>query len=102
VRVDEPRLLPGFGEVLAGPLHDTVGTIDDHSLRIRGVTSVFPSITLASWASIFSGEGPQNTRQFGNEFFDRYAAANGGDRAPNATGAPPGMISYSGGGLARI
>ena len=35
------------------------------------VTAIFPSITLASWASIFTGKMPNETGMLGNEFFDR-------------------------------
>ncbi|HXQ24114.1 MAG TPA: Ig-like domain-containing protein, partial [Candidatus Acidoferrales bacterium] len=70
----DPLTLTGIGQVLGGRpqlLGGVSGNLDRHHLRMRGVSAVFPSITLASWASIFTGEPPGVTGILGNEFFLR-------------------------------
>jgi hypothetical protein len=72
----EPRTLAGLGQVLGGqPVASggVRGDLDLHHLRLPGVSSIFPSITLASWASIFTGAPPNQTGMLGNEFFVRTA-----------------------------
>jgi DNA-binding beta-propeller fold protein YncE len=87
---------PGFGAIMGGaPQSDGHRDIGAHSLRLRGVSAIFPSITLASWASVLSGEGPNKTGELGNEFFDRSATNRPG--VPEKRQAPPGMVSYSNG-----
>ena len=87
---------PGFGPIMGGlPLPDGHFNIGAHSLRLRGASAIFPSITLASWASVLSGQGPDNTGELGNEFFDRSATDRPG--VPAKRQPPPGMVSYSNG-----
>jgi hypothetical protein len=88
VRLD-PATTPGFRDIMGGPFHN----VDAHSLRLKGATAIFPSITLASWASVLSGQPPAVTGELGNEFFDRTLRPG----VPERLSAPAGMVSYSGG-----
>ena len=63
-----PLELPGMGEILKG--HQLTEENQQY-IMLPKVTAVFPSITLASWASIFTGSMPKDTGILGNEFFDR-------------------------------
>ncbi|HDL01642.1 MAG TPA: hypothetical protein ENH23_05350, partial [candidate division Zixibacteria bacterium] len=79
-----PLELPGIGEILKG--HQLTEENQQY-IMLPEVTAVFPSITLASWASIFTGSMPgpaepvlndqgevivpAGTGILGNEFFDR-------------------------------
>ncbi|MBI1864334.1 MAG: Ig-like domain-containing protein, partial [Nitrospirae bacterium] len=92
----EPMGLTGVGQALGRRLERLVdydepfiyqpvaltGEMEKKHVKLRGVVSVFPSITLASWASIFTGKLPGrtldaggndagHTGQLGNEFFAR-------------------------------
>lgn len=113
----DPGSLLGIGQVLGGrllteliefptdPMTDPVeipvttltGDLEGRHVKLRGVTAVFPSITLASWASIFTGELPGKTGELGNEFFARDQLNQPG--VPNERGVtnPAGMVSYSSG-----
>jgi hypothetical protein len=74
-----PKELTGIGQVFGGLPLGTGGVRGDlelHHLRLPGVTAVFPSITLASWASIFTGEPPGVTGMLGNEFFMKTPVPN--------------------------
>ncbi len=53
--------LPGLSQILK--VSSTV--------KLKDVTAIFPSITFASWASIFTGKLPNETGILGNEFFAR-------------------------------
>jgi hypothetical protein len=88
IRLD-PATTPGFRDIMGGPFHN----VDAHSLRLKGATAVFPSITLASWASVESGNPPKLTGQLGNEFFDRRLPSG----VPRDRRPPRGMISYASG-----
>jgi hypothetical protein len=68
----------------------------DRHIKLPDVTAIFPSITYASWASIFSGKQAGQTGIMGNEYFarDLYAA---GTIFPGLSWSPPGMITYSDG-----
>lgn len=114
-----PRDLLGIGQVLGGrvatdliefsadplepvtiPVTSLTGEIDSRHIRLGNVTAVFPSITLASWASIFSGKMPGETGELGNEFFDRKLAMGSEPGIPAVKAKvvnPPGVISYSSG-----
>lgn len=100
IRLDAGRT-PGFAEIMGGVPLTRLGSdasdVDEHSLRIRGASAVFPSITLASWASVESGRGPVDTGELGNEFFDRREAGTGNPGVPGALHAPAGMVTYSNG-----
>lgn len=76
----EPAELPGFGQLLGGRLvagaggsAKVAGDLDAHHVRLPSVSAIFPSITLASWASILTGRPPRETGITGNEFFTRGA-----------------------------
>jgi len=104
----EPSQLSGLCDVLGGKYDgntcDTTGWEDKH-IKLQNVTAVFPSITLASWASIFTGMMPGTTLDkdgnniggtgiLGNEFFARDLM----DRSvPQRYNNPPGIISFSSG-----
>jgi predicted AlkP superfamily pyrophosphatase or phosphodiesterase len=86
--------LPGLSQILT-----EAGTI-----KLRGVTAVFPSITLASWASIFTGKMPGEHGILGNEFFARdliFArdlwSADQFFNVPSRFHNPAGIISFSSG-----
>lgn len=100
IRLD-PNTTPGFAEIMGGVprarLDGMRTDVDGHSLRIRGASAIFPSITLASWASVLSGYGPVDTGQLGNEFFDRRMAGSSNPGVPGRLNAPPGMVTYSNG-----
>jgi Type I phosphodiesterase / nucleotide pyrophosphatase len=80
----DPTTLLGIGQVLGGRLnvvnYDPIGVpqidgllgdLERYHLRLPAVSAIFPSITLASWASIFTGAPPNQTGILGNEFFVR-------------------------------
>ncbi len=60
--------LPGMKQVLAG--YDRPIEKQPY-IMLPEVTAIFPSITFASWASIFTGKLPKETGILGNEFFAR-------------------------------
>jgi predicted AlkP superfamily pyrophosphatase or phosphodiesterase len=66
-------LLPGLGQVLIG---DPKVSKSQKYVMLPEVTAIFPSITFASWASIYTGKQPKETGILGNEFFarDLYAS----------------------------
>ena len=63
-----PLELIGIGEILKD---HQLSEDNQQYIMLPKVTAVFPSITLASWASIFTGKMPNETGITGNEFFDR-------------------------------
>ena len=73
-----PTQLKGLCDVLGGKYTsgwlssscDPAGWENRH-IKLPNVTAIFPSITLASWASIFTGQQAGGTGILGNEFFDR-------------------------------
>jgi len=60
--------LPGLKQILGG--YDKPAEKQQY-IMLPEVTAIFPSITLASWASIFTGVQAGQTGILGNEFFDR-------------------------------
>jgi hypothetical protein len=76
----QPSKLKGLCAVLGGKYNDGLLGIgyscDDQGMqnkhiKLQNVTAIFPSITFASWASIFTGKMPKDTGILGNEFFAR-------------------------------
>ena len=73
----QPAELQGLCDVLGGKYGGFFSSSCDASgwgkkhIKLPNVTAIFPSITLASWASIFTGKMPKDTGITGNEFFDR-------------------------------
>jgi hypothetical protein len=115
----EPQELNGLCNVLGGraelteipdPL-DPTSTIfgpstcayegwENRHIKLPDVTAIFPSITLASWASIFTGKMPGETGILGNEFFARdlsVSADKPSISVPRELNNPPGVISLSSG-----
>jgi hypothetical protein len=96
----DPSQLKGLCEVMGGKYTksffssscDPTGWSDKHT-KLKDVTAIFPSITLASWASIFSGKMPNETGIVGNEFFAR----NLNIRVPLKFDNPLGMITFDSG-----
>ncbi len=78
--------IKGFCAVLGGKYDDGIlglgsscdptGAESKH-IKLQNVTTIFPSITFAAWASIFTGMTPSATGITGNEFFarDLYSAS---------------------------
>ena len=68
-----PTHLTGLCEVLGGRYGSTCDTsrMMEKHIKLPDVTAIFPSITFASWASIFTGKLPKDTGILGNEFFAR-------------------------------
>ncbi len=60
--------LSGFGQILVGDPHVSA---KQKYVMLPEVTTIFPSITFAAWASIFTGKTPNETGILGNEFFAR-------------------------------
>ncbi len=86
----EPGTLSGLGEIMK----------PESTVKVRDVSAVFPSITLASWASIFTGKPPKYTGILGNEFYarDLYNASTPNNTIiPGMSGLPSGMITLSDG-----
>jgi predicted AlkP superfamily pyrophosphatase or phosphodiesterase len=100
----DPTKLKGMCEVLGGERGllscDTTGWENRH-IKLQNVTSIFPSITFASWASIFTGKLPNETGITGNEFFARdiYNGTAANDNIPGMSnaGIPKGMVTLDGG-----
>gem|GEM_PF-3342795 len=100
----EPNLLKGLCEVLGGRYDgttcDPTGWENRH-IKLRDVTAIFPSITLASWASIFTGKMPKETGIVGNEFFGRdiYNCTSGPQcrKVPPYFDPPLGLITFGSG-----
>lgn len=73
----DPAQLNGLCDVLGGKISGILSTSCDPAgyenkhVKLPNVTAIFPSITFASWASIFSGKLPNETGILGNEFFAR-------------------------------
>jgi hypothetical protein len=69
-----PTHLKGLCDVLGGASSefycDLTG-IENRHINLQNVTTIFPSITFAAWASIFTGKQPKETGILGNEFFAR-------------------------------
>jgi len=116
--------LKGLCSVMGGMYTDKCDTTgwDKKHIKIPNVTAIFPSITLASWASIFTGKMPsepvydtdgkitgnKGTGIVGNEFFARDLYAKGmGAPSPKittTTAIPPldgynpiGVVSFDSG-----
>jgi hypothetical protein len=70
---------------------------------LKEVTAIFPSITLASWASIFTGKMPNETGITGNEFFAKDLYTNGQGMPSKRDGSltpilnPAGIVSFDSG-----
>lgn len=79
----DPTTLPGFSQILKA----------ENTVKLKDVTAVFPSVTLASWASIFTGKMPKETGITGNELFARDLAIG----VPKKFNAPTGMITFDSG-----
>ncbi len=108
----DPHTLPGFAQLFGarlakGAMDDGKATADElkgdleaHHYRFPAVTSVFPSITLASWASILTGKLPRETGQLGNEFFARDITQSIPTQPPAGVDAQ-GLITFSDGAFWR-
>jgi hypothetical protein len=115
----EPDRLKGLCDIFGGKRGwlscDPDGWENRH-IRLQSVTAIFPSITLASWASIFTGMMPGTTLDsngnniggtgiLGNEFFarDLYGQNIGLPRYLDSTGVyqrkfnPEGIVSFGSG-----
>ncbi len=90
------RNLAGLGQILTG---DPAKSSTQQYIMLPKVTSVFPSITLASWASIFTGKMPGETGILGNEFFARDLVKN--RTIPAMKNNPAGMVTLSPGAFPR-
>jgi len=94
----------GFCAVMGGKYDDGVifsscdptGAADKH-IKLAEVTTIFPSITFAAWASIFTGMTPSATGITGNEFFARDMLANY-ETIPGMYMLPSGMVTLDGDG----
>lgn len=102
----DPASLAGLGQILLGnPQEQT----SQRYVMLSKVTAIFPSITLASWASIFTGKQSNETGIPGNEFFARdlisYNSTNKtyqwNTTIPSMGNNPPGMITLSDGAFPR-
>ncbi|MDH4164629.1 MAG: alkaline phosphatase family protein [Nitrospirota bacterium] len=99
----QPDKLKGLCEVMGGKYStglfsnqcDPTGWGNKH-VKIKDVTAIFPSITLASWASVFTGKLPDKTGILGNEFFARDLVAKG-VTVPEVMQNPAGIVSFSSG-----
>lgn len=98
----DPASLPGLSQIL----WTGFSKAQSPTIALPDVTAIFPSITLASWASIFSGKMPNETGIMGNEFFarDLYGlndATQPNDKlsvgVPARFGNPKGVISLDSG-----
>ncbi|MBU0675036.1 MAG: alkaline phosphatase family protein [Proteobacteria bacterium] len=65
---NDANQLPGLSQILIG---EPEQSSTQSYVMLPDVTAIFPSITLASWASIFTGKMPNQTGIMGNEFFAR-------------------------------
>ncbi len=89
----------GFCAVMGGKYDDGIfysscdpaGASDKH-IKLEDVTTIFPSITFAAWASIFTGMTPSATGITGNEFFARDMLANY-ETIPGMYMLPSGMVT---------
>ncbi|MEW5744066.1 MAG: alkaline phosphatase family protein [Nitrospirota bacterium] len=86
----DPAGLPGLGQLLVGSPQDPA---TQQYIMLPKVTAIFPSITLASWASIFTGKMPRETGILGNEFFARDLNFS----VPQRFNNPAGIVSFDGG-----
>jgi predicted AlkP superfamily pyrophosphatase or phosphodiesterase len=108
----QPADLKGLCDVLGGKYSDIFGFFgscdpagwEKRHVKLQNVTAIFPSITLASWASIFTGKMPGETGILGNEFFardliDKNFPWNPTTKinVPERYSNPSGMISLSSG-----
>ncbi len=101
-----PNGLNGLGQILLGD--PEIASTQQYTM-LPGVTAVFPSITLASWASIFTGKQPGETGILGNEFFARdlisYESSSKQyewtQSIPSMDSNPVGMITLSEGAFPR-
>jgi hypothetical protein len=103
-----PADLPGIGQ-LFGMHMDADGKLQGdpgkHHYRFPDVVDIFPSVTLASWASIYTGAVPRETGMAGNEFFarDLIGPMNSGTiplHPPSGMYAP-GVVSFLDGAFDR-
>jgi hypothetical protein len=82
--------LPGLSQILT----------DNGTVKLKDVTDIFPSITFASWASIFTGKMPKDTGITGNEFFarDLYSPTSRYNQGiPGISELPSGMVTLDAG-----
>ncbi|HEC97312.1 MAG TPA: hypothetical protein ENI58_04050, partial [Nitrospirae bacterium] len=82
--------LPGLSRILT----------DNGTVKLKDVTDIFPSITFASWASIFTGKMPKDTGITGNEFFarDLYSPTSRyNQEIPGISELPSGMVTLDAG-----
>jgi hypothetical protein len=73
---------------------------ENRHIKLPNVSAIFPSITLASWASIFTGKMPNETGLVGNEFFARdiYNPITQNNQViPGQGGLPSGVVSLDAG-----
>ncbi len=77
------RSLPGLLQIMT----------NNGTVKLKDVTAIFPSITFASWASIFTGKLPKETGITGNEFFARDLTIS----VPERFDKPAGIISFGSG-----
>lgn len=82
--------LSGVSQILAG--YDK-SEDKQRYIMLPKVTAIFPSITYASWASIFTGKLPNETGITGNEFFARNLVS--AIPGMEESGIPFGMVTLS-------
>jgi hypothetical protein len=84
-----------YTETLGISSCDPIGAENKH-IKLPNVTTIFPSITFAAWASIFTGMTPSATGITGNEFFARdlyYASVPINVMVPGMNTLPSGMVT---------
>jgi hypothetical protein len=89
----DPFGLGGLGQILKGNPQEP---LSQRYTMLPKVTAIFPSITFASWASIFTGKMPKDTGITGNEFFarDLYNQATPNNQAiPGMSPLPSGTVT---------
>ena len=104
----DARTLPGIGRILLG---DPQKSSEQKYIMLPRVTTIFPSITFAAWASIYTGKQPSDpvygangavignngTGIVGNEFFARDLyhpeAPNSNTDIPGLASLPSGMVT---------
>jgi hypothetical protein len=104
----DPRTLPGIGQIFGLRLRDNgslSGTPANYHYRFEDVVAVFPTVTLANWASLYTGAVPKETGLLGNEFFarDLIDAMEAGEIPlhPIPGMRAPGVVSFLGGAFDR-
>jgi hypothetical protein len=103
-----PEDLSGLCEVMGGKyeFNDLSGNFEckiagweNRHIKLQNVSTIFPSITYAAWASIFTGEEPSKTGITASEFFARDLCDSATNPIPGMAevGIPPGMVSLDAG-----